>query len=140
MNKIVSNKLGRLCFVALLGIMIFSVGCKKDDKVDEKALSLDGTSWKGTYSGNQYGTSYTGTVVVSFQQSNFTWVETDVYDNYYSPNTYTINGTYTYNHPTVILQSNGSGSVSSITGTVSGNQMSAMSQMTNGQTVVLTKQ
>jgi|GEM_PF-7133569 len=105
MNSIISNKLSRICLVALLGLIVLTTGCKKE----EINNTLNGTIWKGTFNGYPE--------VFIFQENAFTWMETA------NDTTTSMTGTYTYNHPNVIFQITSNGVSGSFFGTISGNSM-----------------
>ena len=133
MNKIFSNKLNLTCFLALFGFMVFTSGCKKEDA---NTLSLNGTSWKGTYND---GEGDVDNYTLIFNESTFTMV--DSWNNSGDTNSQSTSGTYTYSHPTVILQmTDDSGEQYAISGTISkdGKQMTLDSA--DGYNVILTKQ
>jgi len=125
MKAFISNKLSRVCLMALFGLMVLATGCKKDDA----STTLNGTSWAGTttYSGYQV------TVTISFKQSSFTYTENILAENV----SVSVPGTYTYDYPNVECQGTLSGNTYNLTGTISGNQMTIND---SGQIYVLTKQ
>jgi len=133
-NKIISNKFSLMCLVALIGFMVLTTSCKKEDKV-----TLNGTTWKGTLNLNSsnyytYNFSSQDNFVLSFDESTFTMID-HYSDSDGNTEINTMTGTYTYNHPNLLLKDTEGDAIDA---TISGNQMT----MTNGDgnTFTLTKQ
>lgn len=119
MNTLISKKLIKVSFVVLLGFMVFTISCKKDDVSN----TLNGTIWKSTINGTQD--------VFTFSQNTFTWMETT------NGTSMSISGNYTYDHPNVVFQPTSNGAYMLFYGTVSDNSMTIT---IGGVNLVLTKQ
>jgi len=128
MNETVFNRLNRIAFVVLLGLIVFQTSCQKENKT-----SLNGTVWKGTENGDGYYEEYT----VLFQESTFALSFTITMDDYNANAIVSETGTYTYNHPNITLSYTDNGESYTLSGTISGNQMILYDDET---TLVFTKQ
>lgn len=103
----------KILFAIASVAMMLMIGCKKDDGVKE--LSLNGTKWVS----EQVWGGIKGTEALMFGDKTVT-IEAKSEDGTISNK---VTGTYTYNHPTVIiLVTSSSGSVS-MEMTVSGNNI-----------------
>jgi len=115
--------------MVLLGLVVFTTGCKKDDVSD----SLNGTTWKETTTDPGDESSN----ILTFQQSTFTMTFTMTINS--DTISASIDGTYIYNSPNVTLTISDSGEVNTLTGTVSGNQM-ILTDVDDSNVLIFTKQ
>ena len=137
MKKIISNKISRVCLVALLGFMMFQTGCKKEDTNSQSQESISGTTWKGSYNANEDGVKWREEYTVIFYESTFS-MSAKIIEDDGSSNTEKMTGTFVFKHPNITLNGiNEDGDDFSATATISGNKMTFNNK---GQSLIFTKQ
>ena len=136
MGKITSNKISRISLIILLGLTFLTTSCKKDDASN----SLSGTTWKYEYIAN----GEQDDITITFQQESYSLKEIDNYNGVIYANVL-VTGTYTYDHPSVTLEGNGTESIGGTSfqfnaaGSVSGKQMTLVFK-NSASSYVFTKQ